>query len=162
MMLAVVSAVATLLCVGVAVGAAVAGPRPVLWVAWLVLALPAACLPFVVRGYAVAGKVLVIRRLGWETRRPLAGLREAFHDPEALRGSIRLCGNGGLFSFTGWYWNRRIGHYRAFLNDPRRTVVLRFERRAVVVSPADPAAFLEELQPLLGGGAGGGGFTSPR
>lgn len=35
--------------------------------------------------------------------------------PEAIRGSVRTWGNGGFFSFTGLFWNRELGNYRAFM-----------------------------------------------
>jgi hypothetical protein len=64
---------------------------------------------------------------------------------KAMKGSLRTCGNGGVFSFTGWYWSQSLGFYRAFVMDLNRTVVLRFGRRTVVVSPDDPAGFVAEL-----------------
>src|ERR1043166_8441610 len=58
-----------------------------------------------VLGYEIEDGFLVIRRPGWATRAPLAGLREALMNPTAMRGSIRIFGNGGMFSFTGLFWN---------------------------------------------------------
>ncbi len=68
-------------------------------------------------------------------------------DPDALRGSIRLFGNGGMFSFTGLFRSPKLGRYRAYVTDPARTVTLRFADRVVVVSPSDPAAFVRDLTP---------------
>ena len=63
-----------------------------------------------------------------------------------VAGSIRLVGNGGLFSYTGRYRNRALGPYQAWVNDMNRTVVLRFAERTLVVSPADPEAFAQEIR----------------
>ncbi len=52
---------------------------------------------------------------------------------------------GGLFSFTGSFRNKALGAYRAFVTDPHRTVVLRFPKRTVIVSPDSPEAFLHEI-----------------
>lgn len=60
-------------------------------------------------------------------------------------GACDSVGNGGLFSFTGWYRNKILGVYRAWVTDLRSTVILRFEKRAVVLSPADPNAFIRDL-----------------
>ena len=79
------------------------------------------------------------------TRMPRAGLQSATFDPQAMRGSLRTFGNGGFFSITGFYWNKTLRTYRAFVTDPRHAVVLRYERRMVVVSPGDPEAFVREL-----------------
>ncbi len=46
-----------------------------------------------------------------------------------MRGSLRLFGNGGMFSITGLYRNRALGNYRAFVTDLKKTVVLRFMKR---------------------------------
>lgn len=74
-----------------------------------------------------------------------AGLISAEAMPEAMSGSLRTCGNGGAFSFTGWYWSRRLGAFRAYVTDLNRTVVLRFGKRTVIVSPGAPEDFAKEL-----------------
>lgn len=121
---------------------------PVLRTAAIVLPLLIllASLPFVVRGYELRDNVLHVRRLFWTTRVALGELREAGTDPEAGAGSIRLFGNGGLFSFSGWFRNAKLGRYRAFVTDWQRAVVLRAAECTVVLSPADPAGFVRELQ----------------
>lgn len=62
-----------------------------------------------------------------------------------MRGSLRICGNGGIFSFSGWFWNKRLGAYRALVTDGAKTVVLRFDKRKWVVSPDAPEEFVREL-----------------
>ena len=99
----------------------------------------------VVSGYEVGPTELRVRRLLWKTRVPLDGISRAWHDPEAMKRSLRVFGNGGLYSVTGVYQNRLLGRYRAFVTDPRRSVILGLPDRIVVVSPADPGALLEQL-----------------
>ena len=111
---------------------------------------------FVVTAYEVDGTELSVLRLLWSTRIPLSGLVRAWADPDAMKCSLRLFGNGGLYSFTGLFQSRALGRYRAFVTDPRRAVVLRLAKRTVVVSPGDPTFFLEQLRacfPGLGGAA---------
>lgn len=115
------------------------------WVPWLLPVIVLGCLPFVVRGYAITGDEILIRRLFWTTRLDCSGLTSAEAQPRAMSGSLRTCGNGGGFSFTGWYWNKNLGAYRAFVTDPDRTVVLRFGKRTLVVSPEAPEDFAAEL-----------------
>jgi hypothetical protein len=62
-----------------------------------------------------------------------------------MRGSLRTFGNGGAFSFTGFYYNKRLRSYRAYVTDPRRAVILRYANRRVVLSPASPADFVDDL-----------------
>jgi len=114
---------------------------------WILPVILLGTLPFMIRGYAIAGDALLIQRLFWTTRLPLAGLKSAEVEPRAMSNSLRTFGNGGAFSFTGWFWKKPLGHYRAFVTDLNRTVVLRFEKRTVVVSPAEPEDFVLKLAP---------------
>lgn len=135
------------------VGVAIAVGREGGWEGWIAAAGAIALLLgmalFTVRGYAVAGSTLYVRRLLWTTKVPLEGLVSAAADPLAMESSLRTFGNGGGFSFTGRYWNKRLGPYRAFVTDPARSVVLRWPKRTVVVSPALPEAFVRELEGRL-------------
>ena len=54
-----------------------------------------------------------------ETALDLSGVTSVCHDPAAMKGSIRVFGKGGLFAFTGFYWSRTIGRYRAYVMDPK-------------------------------------------
>jgi len=152
----VVSLVVTVLLVGISVGGLSFVPgsvRPLRWVMGLPLLILAGASLFVVRGYTVAGRRLLIRRLLWTTEVDLTGLRSARQDRAALRLSLRLWGNGGLYSITGYYWNRQLGLYRTFLTDVSRSVVLDLPRRTVVVSPDDPADFIAEVTRAAGAAA---------
>ena len=79
-------------------------------------------------------------------RRHLLPSAEA--DPVALKGSIRLAGNGGLFAFCGWFRNSKLGVYRAFCTDLAHAVVLRFPDRTVVVTPDQPDKFVAAIREL--------------
>lgn len=115
----------------------------------VLVAVPAAILLvtllFIVRGYELDGTGLYVERLLWRTPIGLEGLNRAWHDPSAMRRSLRLFGNGGLFAITGIFQNKALGRYRAFVTNPKQAVVLRYETRVVVLSPADPDALLGYL-----------------
>ncbi len=139
------SAVITALLLGVA-----AIPVPgAFWVRLFPLAILVGTVPFVVRSYTIQNDTLLIRRLFWDTRIDLSGLRAVRFDPAALKWSIRTCGNSGLFSITGWYWNRQLKAYRAYATDPARVVVLTFDTRRIVVTPENPEEFVRELSTRL-------------
>lgn len=103
---------------------------------------------FIVSGYELDASTLYVQRLFWKTRIPLDGLDQAWHDPSAMCRSLRIFGNGGLFSATGLFQNAALGRYRAFVTDPKQAVVLRFPTRVLVVSPAYPRAFLGHLKSI--------------
>lgn len=145
-LLVVVSVMATLFCVGMASSVFFYEKHGwEEWVLWLLPVLAAGCALFTIRGYTVTPEAILVHRLLWSTRLPRKGLKSAEFVPHAMRGSIRTCGNGGFFSFSGFYWNRTWRSYRAYVTDPRRTVVLRYERRTVIISPGAPEDFIREL-----------------
>ena len=129
------------------------GPRQLLvWRAAMVgvpLVVLLGALPFTVRGYILTDQHIEVRRLGWRTTLPLAGLVAVSGEPEGLRGSVRLFGSGGLFGITGWFWNRRIGRFRAYATDPGRVVLLRYrDGRKVVLTPHDVQHFIVRVRTL--------------
>jgi hypothetical protein len=105
---------------------------------------------FSVRGYMLTTDTLLIRRLIWNSRIPLSGLKSAEVDTEAMSKSIRTFGNGGLFCFAGIFNNNRLGSYRAFATDPKRAVVLRFSDRTVVVTPDRHDDFVMRIGQICG------------
>jgi hypothetical protein len=117
---------------------------------WLIgtalpLLVPLVSALFVIRGYTVEPAMLRVQRLLWHTDVPLDGLQTAWASPEAMSGSLRIFGNGGLYSLSGHFRNSRLGKFRAFAMDPQNAVVLEFPDRKVVVTPESPQEFLRQL-----------------
>ncbi|MBX3303338.1 MAG: hypothetical protein KF693_14075 [Nitrospira sp.] len=140
-----VSSLVTVLCAGIAIGFILSGRSVLQWAALLPLAIIACGLLLTIRGYTVTPDAILVHRLLWTTRLPLIGLQSAKFEPDVMRGSIRTFGNGGLFSFSGFFRNKALGTYRAFVTDLQRTVVLRFPSRTVVVSPSAPEEFIHDI-----------------
>lgn len=112
------------------------------WTALLGIALLFGSLLFCVRGYAVEGRALHIERLLFSTLVPLSGLEGVWTDPDACKNSIRLFGNGGLYGYSGLFRSGRLGVYRVFGTNLRKSVVLKLPGRIVVVTPEAPADFI--------------------
>jgi Bacterial PH domain len=132
-----------------------AGPPQLRWWPVAMVGVPLAALvgalPFMVRGYVLTPDSIQVRRLGWSTTLPLAGLVAVGGEPDGLRGSLRLFGNGGLFSISGWFWNRKLGRFRAYATDQDRAVVLRYRNGAkVVVTPHDVQHFIIKVRTVAG------------
>ena len=99
------SGVTTLLLIGIAVSGLLTGPKDNwIWILSMVV-IPLSILMitalFTVRGYALSSDILLVKRLVWNTEIPLQGLQAIEADSNAMEGSIKTLGNGGLFSF---YW----------------------------------------------------------
>jgi hypothetical protein len=103
----------------------------------------------IVSGYTLTATELEIERPLWRTAFPLAELLSVAGDAEVFKGSLRLCGNGGIFSFTGCFWKRGLGCYRSFATDPARAVILKFRTRTIVVTPDDPLRFIVRVRTHL-------------
>jgi hypothetical protein len=152
--LRLVSALGLVLVVGVSYAAAKAIPPAGFahtfgtGVACVPPAISIGALLFVVRGYELGPSRLRIQRLLWHTALSLDGLREVGFVPDGMKSSTRIFGNGGLFSITGVYQNKRLGRYRAFVTDPKSCVVLVLPRRVFVLSPENPSAFVQWVQML--------------
>ncbi len=65
--------------------------------------------------------------------------------------ALRVCGAGGLWGGFGLMWSRNVGKFDAYISNLHRMVrVDRRDGRPLVISPADPDAFVAELQSRLG------------
>ncbi len=143
--LVTISLLGTVLCAGAAISITWKFNECPAWVGFIPLTIVIVAALFTVRGYSVTPKAIFVHRLLWKTRLPLSRLQEARFEPNAMRGSFRSFGNGGLFSFSGWFHNTALGTYHAFVTDPHRSVVLWFAERIVLVSPASPEDFVRDI-----------------
>jgi Bacterial PH domain len=143
----------TMVLIAVATGGALTLERAPLLVSLLMVALPLvillASLLCMVRGYVLSEDAIVVRRTVWQTVLPLKDLKSVAGDATAMHGSLRLFANGGIFSFTGEFWNRKLGRYRALATDPDRAVVLRYPKRIIVITPHDPQQFIMRVRTRL-------------
>ena len=105
---------------------------------------------WMIRGYVVEGEMLLIPRLGWQSKLDLKDLEAVEADPEAMESSLRTFGVGGLFCFCGRFRNKKLGAYRAYATDPKRSVVLKFGNQTVVVTPDRPDDFVASIKERTG------------
>lgn len=108
-----------------------------------------------IRCYRLAGAELQVHLPFRIVRFPLEGLQEAIPDRAALRGARKIVGNDGLRAISGRFRSRRLGRFHAYVTDAERAVVLRWPDRCLVVSPDQPAWFIETVRRRAG-------QTSPR
>lgn len=115
----------------------------------LVPAILIILLLFMIRSYKISGNALLVRRLFWNTRIELSDIRSALYDPEGMKGSIKTIGNGGVFSYSGWFYSKKLGKFRALATNRAECVVLNFtDGKTILISPENPQMFLESLREL--------------
>ncbi|MUL34880.1 PH domain-containing protein [Gloeocapsopsis dulcis] len=144
-----ITTVVSVLLLGIVLVGLLTGPRyDIAWIVAMVvipLVILLTSVFFSIRGYAIADKTLYVQRIGWNTKIDLENLMTADVDPQAMRNSLRKWGNGGLFSFSGKFYNRKLGNYEAYATDPHKAVVLKLRDRTIVVTPEYPERFVTQV-----------------
>jgi hypothetical protein len=99
------------------------------------------------RAFAIGGGALRVLRNGWlPTRIPLSAIRSAGEiEADALHGSVRVLGIGGLFGTYGLYRSPALGPTRLDATRSAGLVLVRTARRAHVLTPDRPGEFVEAL-----------------
>ncbi len=118
--------------------------------AWLVTVIFSATLfitaLFTVKGYELKDQTLYIQRLFWKSKVDLSHLESAEVAPDVFKKAFKTMGNGGLFSFSGYFWSRSTGKFRCYVTDVKRSVVLVIDGKKIVVSPDSPEGFVRALK----------------
>jgi hypothetical protein len=114
-----------------------------------VLLLPLAAYAATPMGYGMDERTLWIERKAFRTVRvPLGSISDVRPLPAAsLHGAIRVYGTGGLFGWAGRYRLRGLGAVSMHATNLERLILVqRRGRRPLLISPADPDAFLRGLR----------------
>jgi transcriptional regulator with XRE-family HTH domain len=120
------------------------------WFSIFPLALLIGTLMFSIHGYSIRDEKLLIHRLGWATKRNLSELMKCSVLPNAMMGSMRVFGNGGLYGYSGVYRNAILGTYRAFATRRENCLVLQFGEKHVVITPDEPLEMKQALEEFIG------------
>lgn len=119
------------------------------YVMFVALPILLTCYFFSVSGYSLQDDELVVHRVGWATRFPLADVTEITVNPHATMGSIRIFGIGGLFGFIGRFRNSVVGDYRAYMTDQKLALVVGLGAHTIVITPDDPAEMKAAIEDEL-------------
>lgn len=125
---------------------ATSGPIPTI-ITWSIILGTAA---FGVYGYSIQDEGLRILRLGWSKDIPFSSIHKIEYVPNAMLGSIRTFGVGGLFCYLGYFKNRVLGQYKAYATHRKRTVLLTTQDKdQIIVSPDDPDSFVQTMKEAM-------------
>jgi hypothetical protein len=114
-----------------------------------VLLLPVAAYASTPLGYMMDEREIVIDRKALRpVRIPLNAITAVHPVPTAtMAQAMRVYGTGGLFGWTGRYRVRSLGSVSMHATSLDRLIVIeRRRRRPILISPAEPAAFLSGLR----------------
>ena len=102
-----------------------------------------------IQGYVLTPDEILVQRPWRESKVSLTGLVSVEVDAWAMLKSSRICGNKGMFCFSGEFKNETLGAYHAFATDPKRSVILRFPNRTVVFTPDRPEEFAARIEETI-------------
>ena len=122
--------------------------QPVMQLAALLMViLMFACYLYAPVGYEIKDQTLIIHL---RIKKKVLGQVRSCSVPEGnFPKSIRTWGNGGLFSASGFFWNRSWGKFRADVTNLKNPYLLlvETEKIKVLISPVRPRQFEEFLNP---------------
>jgi len=107
------------------------------------------CFWYRVTGYQVRADRITISRMASDVDIPIRDIESIEFDPDGMKRSLKVFGNGGVFGFYGKFWNRKYGKYRAFVTDLKKVVVIRTGENIFMLSPEEPEKFIEKIKGKL-------------
>lgn len=119
---------------------------PNLWSTILLWSIVLGCAAFGVYGYSIQDGKLKILRLGWSKDINLSEIIKVEEKPNAMLGSLRRFGIGGLFAYIGHFSNSILGRYKAYATHTKQTVVIYVNEGEIVISPDNPKEFISALE----------------
>lgn len=142
-MTAIVTAIIAVTCICVIIYETVWGYAIASIVA-LIMALSAAFTP---RKLIITDDSLIIKRvLGKKTITKADIKRVSRVDGEKI-SLVRVCGVGGFFGYTGWFYNKTLGKVFLYVGDFKRTVLLTtHSAKTYMLSCDNPEAVVDELR----------------
>lgn len=104
---------------------------------------------FMVRKYSVTDDSLVVcRPFGIRTTIPKSDITSVQVLPKgAIGNALRIFGVGGLFGYSGKFYNSKYGTMTWYRTRTDKTVLITtLKNKKIVLSPDDPEAFAQALQ----------------
>lgn len=122
---------------------------PSLWSTILLWSIVLGSATFGVYGYSIQDGKLKILRLGWSKDINLSEIANVEEKPNAMLGSFRRFGIGGLFGYVGHFSNSILGRYKAYATHSNRTVVINVDNEQIVISPDNTEEFVVTLRQAI-------------
>ncbi|MEM9774119.1 MAG: PH domain-containing protein [Chloroflexota bacterium] len=101
---------------------------------------------FIIRRYEINDEYVEIVRVVGRKKFRLDNIKSIEANPTAMDLSIRTFGNGGMYSFSGFFRTENLGGFRAYVSNKANSVVIQRKKGSpIVVSPHDPISFVEQV-----------------
>lgn len=97
--------------------------------------------------YILTEKYLIIKRPIGSINIGLSDIKSVRKiDRKSLKGTIRLFGIGGVFGYTGAFYNSRLGKFTSYSTQYRNLFFIITSRKNVLISPNDVDLYAELLE----------------
>jgi hypothetical protein len=117
----------------------------------IVSAVVSASIGYAPREYRITEQDVSIERGFGPKRIPLDSITTVERlEPDALRGTWRVAGIGGLFCLHGWFRNKQLGEFFMSATRSDRLVLIRTATQRFVLTPDSPDDFVETLRSRVG------------
>jgi hypothetical protein len=101
------------------------------------------------RGYVLADREMLVKRLAGTVRMALDDVREVRTAvPEDFRGCKRLWGSGGMFGYYGLFSTTKLGKTTWYVTNRANSIVVITASKTVLISPGEPDRFLAAIHAL--------------
>jgi len=116
----------------------IVGSVVLLWLCW-------AQKPRMIR--VEAGRLIVERKSPWANMEIELGQLQRVEILDKLpKLTWRLFGNGGVFCFSGTFYHRNFGRFRASITTLKNLVLIVTPQKTLIISPADPQALIDFIK----------------
>ncbi len=67
-------------------------------------------------------------------------------EKEEMKGVIRTFGNGGLFGYTGSYYNKKMGSMRWYCTQRCNFIMIETSGNKIIITPDSPMDFMNDIK----------------
>jgi Bacterial PH domain len=67
---------------------------------------------------------------------------------DEMKRCIRTFGNGGLYGYTGQYYNKIMGSMTWYCSQRQNYILIETNRKKIIITPDDVVGFLQELKAI--------------
>ncbi len=82
---------------------------------------------------------------------PFADLKSIrMAETEEMKGVIRTFGNGGLFGYTGLYYNKKLGSMTWYCTQRKNYIIIdKKDNKRIVITPDQPEEFIRDIRQFI-------------
>jgi hypothetical protein len=96
--------------------------------------------------YSISPGEIIVHRLGPNIVIPIKNIISVMRvdEEDFYFSTLRMFGSGGFFGYYGWFWNNKLGMYKAYGTNKYNAVLIKIAgNKKILVSPDRPDEFMQ-------------------